>query len=133
MKPDSEVKDLTLVMGLFLKIAERSNDVSDVLLLDNEEQQQWPHFIVALAKEKGLDMAATCLADIGDAVKEWEDGDELPPAKADRFGFKSAVSISPFVPSSKPPPLTLPPSLSLLPTTTYVNVKRPKLTILLVP
>lgn len=90
LKPDSEIKDLALVMGLFLDLTDHFEDA----MTCGEEEQQWPSYLVALAKEKGIEL--TLPIGIKKRVEEYDNDAELPQptgkAAEDRFNFKKVVS-----------------------------------------
>lgn len=90
---------MPLVMALFLDMTGWFGDAMDV----GHEDQKWPEYVVAYAKEKGIEMAGPF--GIEKDVARYDTGRKLPVrrgnAGVDRFGFKKVVSFGhalPFIP-----------------------------------
>lgn len=97
LKPDSEFRDLPLVMALYLKFANDYNDEDMTHLVNNEESAKWPLKIVKYAQDNNIDLVGSGLAGVGkqlDTLKV-----QVSKQKAwnkpspDRWGFKRAVSL----------------------------------------
>lgn len=92
LKPDSEIKDISLVMGLFLEIAAIFEDAMSI----DEEGQKWPEYIMTYAKEKCIELGDPPFG-IAENLKEADTGAKLPTrsgkAAEDRFNFKKLVSL----------------------------------------
>lgn len=92
LKPNSEIKDISLVMGLFLKI---SGIFGDAIFI-GEEEQEWPEYIIAYAKGKGIKLGDTPFG-VEEDVNRAETDAKLPTRSGkgaeDRFNFKNLVSL----------------------------------------
>lgn len=87
LTPDSEFKDIALVMGLYLKVAQNFGEVLD---WSDGEGQIWPNQIVTFAKEK--DIQIDMPFGIESLVRQYDTGENLPRKAIDRFKFKPLVS-----------------------------------------
>ncbi|KAF1351121.1 hypothetical protein BDV97DRAFT_163839 [Delphinella strobiligena] len=83
LTPDSEFKDIALVMGLYLKVAQNFGEVLD---WSDGEGQIWPNQIVTFAKEK--DIQIDMPFGIESLVRQYDTGENLPRKAIDRFKFK---------------------------------------------
>lgn len=95
LKADSRIKDLGLIISLYLHW---SDDHEDYGIEEGEDLESRTE-ILAYAKKAGLDLEATGVYGIAEHVKSLEETHgEIAPlagkAKADRWGWKKAVSIS---------------------------------------
>jgi len=91
LKPDSEYKDLSLIMSMWLGIASTFSDCMD---LYEDGSQPWPEHIVTYSKKHNVDISVTVRAD--EMVLIHDDGkEELPKKKGkptpDRWAFKRAL------------------------------------------
>ncbi|KAK8050732.1 hypothetical protein PG994_012462 [Apiospora phragmitis] len=91
LKADSPIKDLPLVMAIYLKW---SADLDEM-----EDELSWRPNVIAYAKKAGIDLATSGLFGAGElvsALEEEEESGEIAPlsgqAKADRWGWKKTLA-----------------------------------------
>lgn len=85
LKPDWEIRDLALVMAMYLQWA---YDKPDYGL----EDVKWMKDVVAYAKKGGIDLKAAPLCTVGDRLKKFSKTVALKgEAKADRWKFSKKV------------------------------------------
>jgi len=82
LEPDSEIKDLGLVMGMFMEVA--------TFIEGCGPGQTWPEHIVVYAKENDIPM--TVPIGVEELVDQNDAEAELPKPAVDRWGWKKAVS-----------------------------------------
>lgn len=92
LKPDSDIKDIGLVMGLFLEIAA---NFEESLYVDGKPQR-WPEYIVTYAKEKSIQLEDAPFG-IEQNVRKADTNARLlsrrGKAAEDRFNLQKLVSI----------------------------------------
>lgn len=96
LKPDSKVKNLPVVLSMFLYFA---GDLDDTGAMERDmsgaaKEQIWPNAVVAYANEHDIDLKGKGVYGIADTVDKFDDM-ELKAFKKkagpDRWGWKKAV------------------------------------------
>lgn len=83
LKPDSEFKDIALVIGLYLEVAANFGDALD---WPRGDESLWPNQIVTFAKEKGIEIDMPF--GVEKRIQRFDTGEKLPRKAVDRFKFK---------------------------------------------
>ncbi|KAF2496641.1 hypothetical protein BU16DRAFT_525798 [Lophium mytilinum] len=93
LKPDSKVKNLPMVLSMFLSIADDLDGVgaleNDMLGADND--RTWLHAVVAYAQAHDIDLKGKGIYGTAEAVYKFDgmDMEDFKKAGPDRWGFKT--------------------------------------------
>jgi hypothetical protein len=95
LKPDSQFRDLSLVMCLAIKWGNSMQD----WCMDESDHLGWRGTIVAYAKKGGIDLAAAPLSDAQELIDsvDYRAEDDLGKAKVDRWGWRKKVFHAPLL------------------------------------
>ncbi|KAH6653074.1 hypothetical protein BKA67DRAFT_568491 [Truncatella angustata] len=93
LKADSSIKDLSLIISLYIYWSDDLGDMG----IEESEDLKWRVELLAYAKKAKLDLEAAGVYGIGEKIESLEEEyDEIAPlagaAKADRWGWKQAFS-----------------------------------------
>ena len=90
LKSDSRIRDLAFIMACYIHWSEVFGEYID------EDVSDWPEKVVAYAKSAGIDLENAGVYGVKDVLTSIGDVEPLEgSAKADRWGWKKKVSLTP--------------------------------------
>ncbi|KAF2813464.1 uncharacterized protein BDZ99DRAFT_460703 [Mytilinidion resinicola] len=95
LKPDSKVKNLPMVLSMFLSLASDLDGTGAMErdMLGADKDQTWPHAVVAYARAHDIDLKGKGIYGSAETVDKFDDmgmEDFKKKAGPDRWGFKTA-------------------------------------------